>query len=137
MADKRPVCRREFLALATIMNGAFVHARTPIESTEAVTLLFFATVKDDRAQEFARVAERLTKTSRAEDEGCIAYVFLQQQDDPREYVLYEQWRDRAALDGHLARLRQIFGPSSSGRGLPSALLAFFESTRTVRYRPVG
>ena len=41
--------------------------------------------------------QRLTNSTRAEDEGVITYVFLQQQKSPREYVLYEQWRDSAAL----------------------------------------
>lgn len=136
MRDEPTLTRRAFLAIASIAGGTNAHAQTGLIG-DAVTLLFSITVKPDRLDEFATIAQRLTVTTRAEDAGCIAYVFLQQEDNPREYVLYEQWRDRGALDAHLARLRKVFGPSSSGRGLPSALLDFFETTRTVRYRPVG
>jgi hypothetical protein len=34
--------------------------------------------------------QRLTMSTRAEDEGVITYVFLQQRSNPREHVLYEQ-----------------------------------------------
>src|SRR5216683_3192280 len=39
---------------------------------------------------------RLTRTTRAEDEGCVAYVFYRRPDNPSEAVLYEQWRDAEA-----------------------------------------
>ena len=90
-----------------------------------------------RPSRFAAVARQRIETTRAEDEGCLADVFLQHPDEPRDYVLYEQWKDRAALDAHLRRLQKAFGPSASGRGLPPALLDFFETTRIVRYRVVG
>ena len=137
MIDNRSVSRRHFLVLAGVARGTPLRAQTPGVPAGIVTLLFSMTVKLDRMQEFATVAQNLITTTRAEDAGCLAYVILQQEDNPREYVLYEQWRDRAALDAHLARLRKIFGPSASGRGLPSALLDFFETTRTMRYRVAG
>jgi hypothetical protein len=79
---------------------------------------------------------RLTESTRAEDDGVITYVFLQQQNNPREYVLYEQWRDSAALNAHLARLRKVFGPPREGGSIPAAILDLFETSRAVRYRVV-
>ncbi len=32
--------------------------------------------------------------------GCVQYVALQSQDDPREFLLFEQYRDEAALQAH-------------------------------------
>lgn len=134
MRDNQSISRRLFLTLAAATTGTAVQAQTPATSTGPVTLLFSMTVKPERMEEFATVVQNLTTTTLTQDAGCIAYVFLQQEDNLREYVLYEQWRDRAALGAHLARLQKIFGPSPSGRGLPPGLLNFFETTRTVRYR---
>jgi hypothetical protein len=66
----------------------------------------------------------------------IAYVFLQQQNSPREYVLYEQWRDSVALNAHLGRLRKVFGPPREGGSIPAAILDLFETSRAVRYQVV-
>jgi quinol monooxygenase YgiN len=107
-------------------------------STEdVVTVLFSVTVREDRATEFHDVAARLTATTREQDEGCLAYVFLQQQGEPREYVLYEQWRDQSALDAHLVRLQEMLGPPPPGGRLPKTFLDLCEKTRAVRYRPLA
>lgn len=134
------VSRRAFLSVAAISNTSLALAQTnaPADSADGMlTFLFSMTVKAGREQEFADVTKRLTTTTRAEDKGCLTYVFLQQRNSPRDYVLYEQWRDQAALDAHLARLQTIFGPAAPGRGLPIALLDFFETTRIIRYQPVA
>jgi quinol monooxygenase YgiN len=47
-----------------------------------LTFLFSMTVKAGREQEFADVTKRLTTTTRAEDKGCLTYVFLQQRNSP-------------------------------------------------------
>ena len=108
----------------------------PAQATGPVTILFSITVKEGKDQEAAEMIQRLTKTTRAEDDGVITYVFLQQQNNPREYVLYEQWRDSAALNAHLARLRKVFGPAREGGSIPAAILDLFETSRAVRYRVV-
>ncbi len=69
-----------------------------------ITVLFYMTVKAGREEEFRELAKQLTISTHAEDEGCIAYTFHQQTDTPREFVLYEQWRDEVALSAHLNRL---------------------------------
>jgi len=42
---------------------------------------------------------KLTAASRGEP-GCLMYVVHQSTTEPTTFFLYEQWRDRAALDAH-------------------------------------
>lgn len=98
-----------------------------MSSEEEITILFFMTAKAGREDEMRELAPSLTESTRAEDEGCINYVFHQRVDNPREFVLYERWRDRAALDAHLARLQAVSGlPASDG----------LEKTETIFLRVV-
>ena len=107
-----------------------------------LTIFFHMTVKAGREAESTKVAAEVTASTRAEDEGCINYTFYRQNDDPRHLVLFEQWRDAAALNGHIARLQRVFGPPDEQephppthhrRRLPKAFLALFEKTEAVRY----
>ena len=41
----------------------------------------------------------LAEASRQEP-GCIMYVVHQRKDDPRKFLVYEQYKDEAALDAH-------------------------------------
>jgi hypothetical protein len=59
-----------------------------------ISILFHVTIKAGKEKEFHELAVRLTKETRAEDDGCLTYAHLQQQDSPNEYVLNEQWRDQ-------------------------------------------
>jgi quinol monooxygenase YgiN len=55
-----------------------------------------------RAGEEARAAElfpQLQAASRKEP-GCLLYVAHQHMEDPRVFLVYEQYRDQAALDFH-------------------------------------
>lgn len=102
-----------------------------------VTILFYVTIKSGKEQEFHDLTLRLTEITRAEDDGCLNYVFHQQQDNPRKYVLYEQWRDSKALEAHLAHLQELLGPPAPGRKLPAALLDFCEDAQPVFYTVVA
>ena len=93
---------------------------------ESITILFYVTAKEGKEEEFRELAAEMTKTTREEDEGCIHFTYHQEVDNPRQFVLYERWRDRAALDAHLARLQEVYGPPPSGGFLPAALLDFWE-----------
>jgi quinol monooxygenase YgiN len=53
------------------------------------------TVKAGRENEFREMVPRLTRTTRAEDEGCFAYVFYRRTDNPSEAVLYERGTRRS------------------------------------------
>jgi quinol monooxygenase YgiN len=102
-----------------------------------ITVLFYATVKEGNLQAFHDHVVRLTAITRAEDEGCLTYMFHQQQDNPREFMLYEQWRDEAALDAHVAHCQAVFGPPGPNGRLPLALLGLCDRIHTVRYQVVA
>ena len=74
-----------------------------------ITSIVYLTVKPGRIDDFRELATRAVTSTRAEDAGCISYVCYQQQDNPHEFVVYEQWQDQAAGDAHSARLDQTIG----------------------------
>ncbi len=102
-----------------------------------ITIMFHATAKTDKVEEFRAMAIKETEATRAEDEGCITYVFHQQSDNPREFVLYEQWRDQDALDAHIEHLYRLFGPPAPTGRLPAAFLDMCDETRGIRYDVVA
>lgn len=141
MVPATQLSRRSFLSTVAFAGGTmtgpvYTQDNPPVNSNDAITLLFFITVKEGREQEFSELAARLTRVTKAEDQGCFAYVLLQARDNSREYVLYESWRDRLALDAHLTHLHEQLGPAAPGERLPSALLELFEKSRAVRYRQI-
>jgi len=141
------VTRRDFFECATISTAfmgvgaisTLAQAPPSVANVEPITLLFSLTTKEGREQDFATLAATLTKVTRAEDDGCLAYVFLQQQNNPREFVLYEQWRDGAALKAHIARLQKVYGAprAEGGGGIPAAILDFADQSRAIRYRVIA
>ena len=109
-----------------------------------ITILFHMTVKADREDEWRELLDRLHQSTHAEDEGCISYEYYRRSDNPRDYVLFEQWRDADALAAHIARLHGLLGPPPAGGQLPAplivaggrlptAFLDLFERTHAVRY----
>ncbi len=102
-----------------------------------VTLVFYATAKEGKAQEFHDLAVRVAEVTQAEHKGCLTYVVYQRQDNPHEFVFYEQWHDHAALDAHLAHLQAVFGPPAPGRRVPAAIVNLCEKSRGVYYQVVA
>ena len=103
-----------------------------MSSEEEITVLLFMTARAGREDECRELATSLTESTRAEDEGCINYVFHQRADNAREFVLYERWRDRDAIGAHLARLQAVYGaPAPGGGALPAALGEPFEKTESI------
>lgn len=103
-----------------------------MSSEEEVTVLLFMTAKAGREDECRELTAKLAESTRAEDEGCINYVFHQRADNAREFVLYERWRDQAAIGAHLARLQAVYGPPAPGEGpFPAALGEPFEKSEVV------
>jgi quinol monooxygenase YgiN len=93
-----------------------------------LTGLYYMTVKPERLEAFWSLITQLVQSTLAEDEGCITYVFHQQQDAPHEFVLYEQWRDQAAVQAHMDRLERDIGIAT--------IRDFFVQTRLVLYTVV-
>ena len=83
-----------------------------------ITIFFTTTVKPEHQEAFNAVAKEMTETTRAQDEGCLAYTFFRRADQPHDFVLYEQWADATALAAHLARLRQVLGPPDDQEPYP-------------------
>jgi quinol monooxygenase YgiN len=101
-----------------------------------ITILFSMTIKAGREAEWRSMRADVHRTTHAEDDGCLAYDFYRRADNPREYVLFEQWRDEAALDAHLARVRRVYGPPPTPGGrLPAVFLDLFDRTEAIRYEP--
>ena len=63
-----------------------------------ITILFHMTAKPEHQTEVQMLAKEMMATTRAED-GCIAYTIYRRADQPRDYVLLEQWRDAEAGSG--------------------------------------
>ena len=68
--------------------------------------------KDD---EIADVLQTAVRNSRAEP-GCVLFMANRSTEDPRRFVMYEQFVDKAAFDAHLAT--DSFRENIIGRILP-------------------
>ncbi|HVT36123.1 MAG TPA: putative quinol monooxygenase [Nevskiaceae bacterium] len=90
-------------------------------------IFFYLTGKSGKDSELRALLGEMTRVSRADD-GCIHYTFHQQLDDRRKWVLHEQWRDRAALDAHIASMKKHFGEPPPGARLPQRLHELHESS---------
>jgi quinol monooxygenase YgiN len=55
----------------------------------------------ERADEAERLLAELRDATLRED-GCLGYEVSRGNEDRNTFVLYEKWRDRAALDAHFA-----------------------------------
>ena len=60
----------------------------------------------------------MVRASRAED-GCIDYAFASDLADPDTLILFERWRDQAALDAHgksdhMAAFQEFMGANPPG-----------------------
>lgn len=57
-------------------------------------------VKAGSEGEFERLFGELREEMRAQEPGCILYALLRSRDDPRGYIVQEQYRDQSALEAH-------------------------------------
>ena len=57
--------------------------------------------KEGKEEEVAELFRQLTGPSRKEP-GCLMYVVHTQNGKPRDFFIYEQYKDQAALDAHRA-----------------------------------
>jgi quinol monooxygenase YgiN len=101
-----------------------------------ITILFSARTHEDKVDAFRTMATEATPISRADD-GCISYVFHQQKDDSRNFVLREQWRDEGALNAHFKHLVEVFGEPRPGGQLPASILDMCESVDFKLYDEVA
>ncbi len=59
------------------------------------------TFSSEHADDAAGMLAQLASLSRLE-KGCHGFEAARSNDDPRVFVLFEQWTDQAALDAHYA-----------------------------------
>jgi quinol monooxygenase YgiN len=85
-------------------------------------------VKPGHEQQVADFFKPLTEASRQEP-GCLFYAAHQHRDDPRKFLVYEQYKDDAALDAHRnsAHFKQY---------ATDGLYKFVESREADLYRPL-
>jgi quinol monooxygenase YgiN len=125
--------RRLLIVIALLAVNIPALARQALNASSApITILFSMTAKEGKDQELAALVPRLVRQSRA-DEGNLVYTFLQQRSNPREFVLFERWRDNAALKAHLAHLQATFGPPREGGSIPATILDLCDKTQAVTY----
>ncbi|MGQ9675942.1 MAG: putative quinol monooxygenase [Chloroflexota bacterium] len=101
-----------------------------------ITIMFFGTLKEGSEAAFVEGFRQTAGAVRAEEDGCLVYKLYQQKDNPREIVVFEQYRDKKAVADHGAHLAAMFGPPRPGEFVPAAMLAPFEKTRLVFYDEV-
>ena len=77
----------------------------------------------------------MQRVSRVEDQA-VNYTFMQQKDQPGEFALFEQWRDKAHLAGHVENMKKHFGEPPPGAPLPAKLQALTAKSRFQFYRLV-
>jgi (4S)-4-hydroxy-5-phosphonooxypentane-2,3-dione isomerase len=64
-----------------------------------IVLMVTYVAQEGREAELAARLREMTGHTRQEP-GCRVYIAHQSQQDPRKFVLYEQYDDEAALDAH-------------------------------------
>ena len=69
-----------------------------------VVLVVTWMAKVGREAEMAAVFSKLTEESRKEP-GCVMYVAHRHKTEPRRFLVYEQYKDDAALEAHRATPR--------------------------------
>lgn len=94
-----------------------------------ITLIIRFTAKEGGEQAFAAAARRVVENTRANDD-CIEFTVLQDKENPREFVLFERWKDEASLAAHAARLKVLREAGGETAAEVPSLGSFAE--RTVR-----
>lgn len=100
-----------------------------------INVLFYCTAKPGQAEAMRALLAEMQRVSRTECQA-VNYTFLQQKDDPVQFALFEQWRDKAHLAGHVENMKKHFGEPPPGAPLPSRLQALTETSRFQFYRLV-
>ena len=66
-----------------------------------LVVLSGATAAPGRRDDLAAAAREMAAATRADD-GCVSYAFAADVEDPDRVLGIEVWRDRTALDAHMA-----------------------------------
>lgn len=79
-----------------------------------VSIIFRVKAKDGKADEAEAALAKMTAAVEANESKTIAYIFHRSQEDPGEFVLFENYPDDATLQEHMQtphmkELQGIFG----------------------------
>jgi quinol monooxygenase YgiN len=85
----------------TIFNITVVSDAEPGNPQAAIVLAGRFTAKAARRDELVALSQSMLAPSRAED-GCVSYDFLEEIGAPGNFLFFERWRNKAALDTHFA-----------------------------------
>lgn len=87
--------------------------------------------KEGKADEIAAILQKMIPISRAEP-GCALYTVNRSLEDPRKFLLYEQYRDKAGYEAHMAT--DAFKENILGKVVPmleSRVRDFYEVVQPV------
>ncbi|HEX3563975.1 MAG TPA: putative quinol monooxygenase [Acidimicrobiales bacterium] len=84
----------------------------------------------ERDEYLAGRVDAMTR-SRAED-GCLEYVFAGDPVDTGRVVLYERWASQAALDAHLAGMREWPRPEGTQVRPKSAAIYRYDASNETK-----
>jgi quinol monooxygenase YgiN len=92
----------EFVPMATAMATVMAPPLPPgaAVSTRPVGRLVIFTLREDRAAEFDRIAEHAAEGVRTAEPDTLVYVYHSVPTLPMQRIVYEIYRDRAALESH-------------------------------------
>ncbi|MBX6340819.1 MAG: antibiotic biosynthesis monooxygenase [Thermomicrobiaceae bacterium] len=71
--------------------------------------------KEGKEEEIAEILKKMIPISNAEP-GCALYVVNRSVDDPRKFLLYEQYYDRSGYEAHMAT--EAFKENILGKVVP-------------------
>jgi quinol monooxygenase YgiN len=85
------------------------------------TVLAELKVREGKIDEAKAAFRELIKTVKSTEPGTLVYAFHQRKDDPRTFLVYEQYQDENAFHAHMANLGQHAGAFAAVlEGAPAA-----------------
>jgi quinol monooxygenase YgiN len=100
-----------------------------------INVLFYCTAKPGQSDAMRALLAEMQRVSRTEDQA-VTYTFMQHKEDPAEFALFEQWRDKVHLGGHIENMKKHFGEPPPGAPLPAKLQALTAKSSFQFYRLV-
>lgn len=90
-----------------------------------LTVVAEISAKPGREEELKQLLLSVIQPTRAE-EACIQYDLHVNTDNPANFVFYENWKDAAALQKHLAsdHMREFFAKTSELFAVPPRVMTY-------------
>lgn len=85
----------------TLYTASLVSDAEPAPASAPIVLAGQFAAKPERRNDLIALSTAMLAPSRSED-GCISYDFLEDVGAPGNFLFFERWREKAALDTHFA-----------------------------------